>query len=100
MRNFLPVSLFIIIWITAAISYADTLSSYDYDMEHNIISTPGSNTASIQYLKQARAYRSDGRYELAKQSYVLALSVCADNKTLSTIRRELAGVELLIRTMR
>lgn len=52
------------------------------------------------YLSRARQFRNDGRYELARQSYVQALSVCSDEETLLTIRNELNGVELLLRTMR
>ena len=55
---------------------------------------------SAQYLRQAREYRAEGRFELARQSYVQALSTCRDNDSLYNIRRELAGIELLIRTMR
>lgn len=55
---------------------------------------------SAQYLRQAREYRAEGRFELARQSYVQALSTCRDNDSLYIIRKELAGVELLIRTMR
>lgn len=77
---------------------ADTLSAYD--SPGNIITTPGNNSLSRTYLKQARSYRAAGRYELARQSYAQALAVCADTKSLDVIRRELAGVELLIRNMR
>lgn len=55
---------------------------------------------SEAYVEQAREYREEGRYELARQSYVLALSTCRSNEDLAIIKRELAGVELLIRTMR
>ncbi len=55
---------------------------------------------SVDYLLQARKYRDAGRYELARQSYAQAISVCRNNANLKIIRRELAGVELLIRTMR
>ena len=55
---------------------------------------------SVDYLLQARKYRDEGRYELARQSYAQALSVCRNNANLEIIRRELAGIELLIRTMR
>lgn len=79
---------------------ADTLSAYDYDIQNNIVINNGSNSESLWYLKAARAYRNAGRYELARQSYVQALSLCANSKTLNTIRSELAGVQMLIRTMR
>lgn len=55
---------------------------------------------SVVYLEQARGYRDDGRYELARQSYVQALSTCRNDANLEIIRRELAAIELLIRTMR
>lgn len=55
---------------------------------------------SSDYLKQARRYREEGRYELARQSYAQALSTCRSEKDLAVIKRELAGVELLLRTMR
>lgn len=55
---------------------------------------------SVDYIKQARKYRDDGRYELARQSYAQAISTCRNSGNLEVIRRELAGVELLIRTMR
>ena len=48
----------------------------------------------------AAAYRKQGRYELARQSYAQALSTCRSNAGLDIIKRELAGVELLLRTMR
>ncbi|MBQ7457003.1 MAG: hypothetical protein IJS54_05330 [Desulfovibrio sp.] len=53
-----------------------------------------------RYLREARAYRAEGRYELARQSYVLALSICTNTKRLEIIRHELDGLELLLRTLR
>lgn len=61
--------------------------------------TRGPNISDA-YLQQARNYRAAGRYELARQSYAQALSTCRNNANLEIIRRELAGIELLIRTMR
>lgn len=55
---------------------------------------------SVLYLEQARAYRNSGRYELSRQSYAQALSTCRNEANLEIIKRELAGIELLIRTMR
>lgn len=55
---------------------------------------------SVDYILLARKYRNEGRYELARQSYAQALSVCNNSANLEVIRRELAGIELLIRTMR
>ena len=58
------------------------------------------NEHSLAYLAQARQFREQGRYELARQRYLQALSICADDQTLYVIKRELNGVELLLRTMR
>lgn len=58
------------------------------------------NEHSLAYLGQARQFREQGRFELARQRYLQALSICADEQTLSIIKRELNGVELLLRTMR
>jgi len=58
------------------------------------------NEHSLAYLGQARQFREQGRYELARQRYLQALSICADDQTLEIIKRELNGVELLLRTMR
>lgn len=55
---------------------------------------------SAEYVRQARLYRQEGRYDLARQSYAQALSTCRSNANLAIIERELAGTELLIRTMR
>lgn len=60
---------------------------------------PGPNI-SLEYLQQARHYRAEGRYELAREAYAQALSTCRNNANLAIIERELAGTELLIRTMR
>lgn len=55
---------------------------------------------SVAYLMQARKFRDEGRYELSRQAYAQAISTCRNNSNLEIIKRELAGVELLIRTMR
>ena len=60
------------------------------------------STKSLEsrYLREARRYRAEGRYELARQSYVQALSLCSSEKNIMIIRQELNGIELLLRTMR
>ena len=55
---------------------------------------------SWDYVEQGREYRDQGRFELARQSYALALSTCRNDADLAIIKRELASVELEIRTMR
>lgn len=59
-----------------------------------------SEDISLYYLDQARYWRDSGRYELSRQAYAQALSTCRNNANLEIIKRELEGVELLIRTMR
>ena len=58
------------------------------------------NSHSLDYLDQARKFREAGRYELARQRYLQALSICTDEQTVYIIKRELSGIELLLRTMR
>ena len=55
---------------------------------------------SAKYLKQARVYRDQGRYELARQSYAQALSTCRSASELAVIEKEMGGIDLLLRTMR
>lgn len=55
---------------------------------------------SLDYLRQAREYRDQGRYELSRQAYAQAISTCRNAANLEIIKREMAGIELLIRTMR
>ena len=79
-----------------ASALADSMSSYNG--QANYLSD--ANEHSMVYLGQARQFREQGRYELARQRYLQALSICADDQTLYVIKRELNGVELLLRTMR
>ena len=93
-----------------ATARADSLSSYgdqsSYDAQAQRDAKEKSkylataNKYSLNYLRQARDFRVRGRYELARQRYLQALSICADEKTVEIIKRELNGVELLLRTMR
>jgi len=93
-----------------ATTYADSLSTYGeqsrYDAQAQKDAKEKSkylataNKYSLNYLRQARDFRVRGRYELARQRYLQALSICADEKTVEIIKRELNGVELLLRTMR
>ena len=93
----------------AAAAHADGMSSYSSGQSDtqaqraakdkaNYLSE--ANEHSLAYLGQARQFREQGRYELARQRYLQALSICADEKTVEILKRELNGVELLLRTMR
>lgn len=62
----------------------------------------GENQSSIcsRFLREARVYRSKNRYELARQSFTQALSICQDYKSVETAKEGLNSIELLLRTMR
>lgn len=48
----------------------------------------------------ARRYQAEGRYELAKQYYSLALASVRTQSALDQLQRELFSVDLQIRTLR
>ncbi len=60
----------------------------------------GDSSIADAYWKKARTYRDEGRFELARQQYLLALSSCYTEEAKIRVQRELQSVELLIRTMR
>ncbi len=78
------------------------ISLADNDKADEILPHAGLSTRGLEsrHLREARKYRAEGRYELARQSYVLALSICGSTSRLATIRQELDGLELMLRTLR
>ena len=79
------------------------LSAYEANQSQTVRTGGSVNQGpniSAKYLKQARQYRDQGRYELARQSYTQALSTCRSSEELAIIEKELGGIELLLRTMR
>lgn len=48
----------------------------------------------------ARYYQAEGRYELARQYYGLALSTARSQDAVNQLQRELFGVELQLQTLR
>ena len=90
------------VWLAACppvVALGQNLSAYDSPPQGASSFGQGPDI-SATYLEEAREYRKQGRYELARQSYAQALSTCRSNASLDIIKRELAGVELLLRTMR
>ncbi|MBQ7607013.1 MAG: hypothetical protein IJU76_03455 [Desulfovibrionaceae bacterium] len=79
-----------------------SLSLADNGKADEILPYAGQSSSGLssRYLYEARKYRAQGRYELARQSYVLALSICGSPRRLQTIRQELDGLELMLRTLR
>lgn len=96
--------------LPAAPALADSMSSYNGQAASDPQARQAANERneylieankhSLAYLGEARQFREQGRYELARQRYLQALSICADDQTLYVIKRELNGIELLLRTMR
>ena len=91
MRKLLPALLIALVALTAPLAGCGTRENTRIERGPNI---------SWDYVEQAREYRDEGRFELARQSYTLALSTCRNDADLAIIKRELASVELEIRTMR
>ncbi len=110
MKILLSLTCFMLLWVALPpVSKADNLSAYSQpqideearksEKEYNKYLYKA-NQYSLKYLKQARNFRVRGRFELAKQYYLQALAICADEQSLKIIQRELDGTELLLRTMR
>ncbi len=55
---------------------------------------------TMENWRQARLYQSQGRYELAKQHYALALSGARSTDSATLLQRELFAVDMQLRTMR
>lgn len=58
------------------------------------------NPSSLQSLKNGRQFISQGRLELAKEQYLMALAASNDPQLRMVINQELAAVDLMIRTQR
>lgn len=61
---------------------------------------PGDDALCHRYLAEGRKYRSQSRFELARQSYAQALSLCNRDRDVADAKKGLNTVELLLRTMR
>ncbi len=55
---------------------------------------------SVWNLKMGRDYAADGRFELAKEHYLLALAAAQDPDMRRMLNNELQSVDLMIQTMR
>lgn len=56
--------------------------------------------ASLWNMQQARNYTAQGRYELAKEHYLLALAASKESGTRRIISHELQSVDKMIQTQR
>ena len=95
MRQLLLILLFCLVCTTPALGQGQ--SSYSGLGLQNRHHGPD---VSEDYLDQARDYRDEGRFELARQSYALALSTCQNATSLEIIKRGLDAVELMLRSLR
>lgn len=55
---------------------------------------------SLWNLKLGRDYVAQGRYELAKEHYLMALASSSDAQTRDLVTHELHAVDLMIKTQR
>ena len=55
---------------------------------------------SLWNMKLGREYAAAGRYELAKEHYLMALASCSDTETRTVVTHELHAVDLMIQTQR
>lgn len=56
--------------------------------------------ASLRFLRTGRQFTALGRFELAKEQYLMALAASNDHELRNVITRELAGVDLMIQAQR
>lgn len=55
---------------------------------------------SLQNYKYAREYAAQGRYELAREHYVLALAATTDPYLQDALAQEIESVDMMIKTLR
>ncbi len=55
---------------------------------------------TVEHWELATEYKSERRYELARQHFLLALATCNSSQQRDALQRELQMVDLQIRTLR
>ncbi len=59
------------------------------------------NPVSLENYRMARSYAAAGRYELAREHYLLAYAAAEDDTPLrAALERELRGIDMMIKTLR
>ena len=77
-----------------------TTTQLQPETEADIVLT-SHNPISILNYQQARQYSAQGRYELAREHFLLAYAAAEGNTTLrGMLQHEIKGVDLMIRTLR
>lgn len=64
------------------------------------LATTPYSSSTLENLKQGREYASAGRYELAREHYLLALASSEGSGATNLITQELQAVDLMIKTQR
>lgn len=64
------------------------------------IATPPYHQTTLYNFYLGRAYMSEGRYELAKQRLLLAMTTARDPEMRANLAQEVEAVEKMIQTMR
>lgn len=83
-------------------SDADALGTVDSGTQRAVRpdAPPRDSRATTVHWQKARAYQGAGRYELARQEYLLSLAHCRTDTTRDRLQRELQIIEMQLRTMR
>ncbi len=55
---------------------------------------------TVVFWRQARDYQAQGRYELAKQYYQLALAGSRSSETQAVLQREIEAADRMLQTLR
>lgn len=54
----------------------------------------------LMHLKKGRDYVAQGRYELAKEHYLMAVAACREGESREVATQELKAVDMMIQTQR
>lgn len=79
--------------LAAVPAFCDTMSA-------GASSTGDTRSLCRRYLAEGEKHRNQSRYELARQDYAQALSICSDARDITAAKQGLNTIELLLRTMR
>ena len=97
MRKLLQfLSIFVLAGVMAACSSISSLS--DGGRPDRTVVTPHSPTGLLN-LQLARQYAAEGRFELAREHYLLALAASNDHNR-DSIAQELHATDMMIKTLR
>ena len=95
-------------FLTLALALAGCASKEEPASVGNTHTAPEANVAltvhnpiSLLNYRQARTYAAQGRYELAREHYLLAYAAAeGDGALRGMLQREIKGVDMMLRTLR